>query len=284
MLRKMAIGLISLSFFTSIFATNLTDESIIDFKHQRKSARKAIILSSIFPGAGQFYISKKSITAYIFPIIEIGLWYEYMHYQNKGDDTEDNYKKYADANYSRARQNEVQQNMISEAAAIDGDSSTPHNIYNELHFSLSDKNIQHFYEDIGKYDKYIFGWSDWYLKYAANGIDWKWGSATIDPLWLGNHITDPDDPGFSESDYDRPNCNMRSKYDGMRQDAEDNYDIARNFQYGIIFNHILASLDAVRVTRKYKRDTFASRSYDYGIKTALIDNKITPVLSFTKRF
>ena len=145
MLKKIIISLISLSFLTSIFATNLTDENIISIKHQQKSARKAIILSSIFPGAGQFYISKKSITAYIFPIIEIGLWYEYMHYQNKGDDTEDNYKKYADANYSRARQNEVQQNMISEAAAIDGNSSTPHNIYNELHFSLSDKNIQHFY-------------------------------------------------------------------------------------------------------------------------------------------
>ena len=285
MLKKIIIGLISLTFFTSIFAVNLTDQSIIDVKNQRKSARKAIILSSIFPGAGQYYVNKKSITAYLFPIIEIGLWYEYINYQNKGDDTEDDYKKFADTHYSRAHQQEVQENMISEAAAIDGDASTPHNIYNELHFSLSDQNIQHFYEDIGKYDKYIFGWNDWYQKYAANGIDWVWGSSEIDPVWLGNHITDPDDPNYPQTDnYDRPNCSMRTKYDGMRQDAEDDYDIARNFQYGIIFNHILASLDAVRVTRKYNQDTFAGRTFDYGIKTALIDNKITPVLSFTKRF
>lgn len=277
--------MVSVTFFTSIFASNLTDENIINIKHQKKSARRAIIMSSIFPGAGQFYINKKSITAYIFPIIEIGLWYEYINYQNKGDDIENKYKKYADANYSRAHQNEVQTNMISEAAAIDGDSSTPHNIYNELHFSLSDKNIQHFYEDIGKYDKYIFGWNDWYQKYAANGIDWVWGSAEIDPTWLGNHITDPNDPDYPQNDtYDRPNCAMRMKYDAMRQDAEDKYDISRNFQYGIILNHILSSLDAVRVTRKYNQDALATRSYDYGIKTAFVDNKLTPMFSFTKRF
>jgi|GEM_PF-6426480 len=88
--------------------------------------------------------------------------------------------------------------------------SDPGNLYfDEDHFMLDDDNSQHFYEDIGKYDKYLFGWYDWHNIYATmnNSPD----EANTNPIWNfdnGNWIGN--DPINVSSEY---YINNQSEYD-----------------------------------------------------------------------
>ena len=150
-----------------------------------KSAKKAMLLSSIFPGSGEFYVSKKSITAYIFPVLEVGFWTGYLYYNQKGDDEENKYKKYADEYYDRDKQFHTQRLLIDVHEGTD-------DVYDDGHqdewgngglFRLDKQNTQHFYEDIAKYDKYVFGWQDWY---AHNVLENNDGSISSNWVWETN--------------------------------------------------------------------------------------------------
>ena len=70
----------------------------------------------------------------------------YVNQFSKGDVTKQ--YKTVDNNYSRDRQHRVEQDLINHPTAA-------HSIYVAGHFRLDDDNTQHFYEDIGKYNKYI---------------------------------------------------------------------------------------------------------------------------------
>ena len=47
------------------------------------------------------------------------------------------------------------------------------------HFRLDDTNTQHFYEDIGKYPRYVFGWTDWFQIYSKNN-----NGEIVSPDWI----------------------------------------------------------------------------------------------------
>lgn len=96
-----------------------------------------------------------------------------------------------------------------------------YDIYDNAYFNLDATNSPSFYNDIGLYNKYIFGWVDWYLTYAEEGVQgtqianpnphpiFAWSSNNNDPgnLWIGNRpLSNP------EGYYDAPNSAMRSQY------------------------------------------------------------------------
>ncbi|MCD4652239.1 MAG: hypothetical protein K8S56_10720 [Candidatus Cloacimonetes bacterium] len=257
------------------------------YKYQRKSALTAMLLSSIFPGSGQFYANPHSITAYVFPVVEIALWAGYIIYQGKGTDKEDEYMKYATdetvtvGNSTGPRYSRLYQEMVESDLTM----QYPNDIYDESHFRLDDNNTQHFYEDIGKYDKYIFGWCDWYDIYAAHGIDWAWffdDPDDTDPKsWIGNY---PTKPGEDTTEYDAPYSAMRSEYNDMRREAEDLYQTADMLTFGLVFNHIISSLDALRVTRQYNSEYISQAPYKMRVKTAMVNKNITPVLTLSYKF
>ena len=241
------------------------DNNIIQINYEKKSLAKAMLLSSLFPGAGQFYANKRSITTYIFPLIEIGLIAGYFINYNDGLDKEAAYEDYADDNYKRSQQYEVQELVID----LHND-----DIYTDAHFRLDgidaengiiwENNTQHFYEDIGKYDKYIFGWDDWYSNYQADTLG----------VYLQGWINQSN----IESD-------LREEYIVLRQNAEESYDKAEMFSFGIVANHILAAIDAVRLTKKYNRG-YLSNTAKLEIKFApvFVNNNFSPALMVTKRF
>jgi len=238
-------------------------------RQERKSASRAILFSTIFPGSGHFYVNKRSFGTYIFPLIEIGLWVGYFHFDKKGSDIEKDYMRFADANYRREYQHEVEDELISHTASSI--------IYNDSHFRLDQTNTQHFYEDIGKYNKYIFGWEDWYEKYAANGIQWSFNDEGI---WLGNYPTD----GTVQDEHDSPYSTNRAKYIQMRRDAQENFDNRVLATFGLAFNRIVSTLDVVRVTTKYNRELRYSSNYDVQFKPVYVNNMVTPSLNFQYRF
>ena len=109
-------------------------------------------------------------------------------------------KKFAKEHYDINRQREVQNILIN---ILDNDM-----IYNEGYFTLDTMYTDKFYEEIAIFDQYIFGWDDWYEKYAEYGIRWAWSSDSVDVnhIWFGNYPTHPDlrdsinfDPPYSQN-------------------------------------------------------------------------------------
>jgi len=256
-----------------VFLPDEDDEWLDDYsvRTERKSATTAIILSSIFPGSGHFYVNKRSLGTYIFPILEVALWAGFFYYDNKGDQVERDYHVFADKHYDRERQYTAQNDLINHS------SSSP--IYNDLHFRLDEENTQHFYEDIGKYNKYIFGWEDWYDIYFTDGVQWVFDN---DGIWLGN-IPSTEDPD-SYPGYDEPYSEQRQKYIGMRRDAQHYYDNRDLITFGLAFNRIISALDVIRVTTVYNRELRYSSNFNFQLRPALVNNKFTPTMNMTLKF
>ncbi|MDO9577134.1 MAG: hypothetical protein Q7J16_04550 [Candidatus Cloacimonadales bacterium] len=287
MFKKIILIVLMLNLIVVIFAQEKTG-----ITYDQKSVKKAMLLSSLFPGAGQFYADKSSFTTYIFPVLEVGLWIGYIHYYNKGLQTEKDYQNYADEYYNRAYQ-EYAQNTIIE----DDDPEHFDNGFYDSHFRLDDTNTQHFYEDIGKYPKYIFGWIDWFNIYAIDDIgnyttpNWHWvedslgvskvygltGPANSDSLYyndMTSSLYDAKDGMYS---------GYRQIYIDMRQSAEGYYDKGRFYSFGIIANHILAALDAVRLTKHYNRQ-YAENHLQFKVGPILVNNQLSAAFFVSKRF
>ncbi len=275
------------------------ENDIIQINYEKKSPAKAMMLSSLFPGAGQFYANRRSITTYIFPIIEIGLIAGYFINYNDGLDKETDYQDFADIHYNRDQQFFAQNDLIE-------DPMNNSNFYAD-HFRLDgiekldddswyiwENNTQHFYEDIGKYNKYIFGWDDWFDIYATDEAgntvspEWLWEETTEGKnMWIGNDATNPNSE-YYDSNYSDPYTiysGFRADYIQMRRDAEDSYDKAEYFSFGLVANHILAAIDAVRLTRIHNREYLSNTSkVEINFAPIFVNNSFSPALIITKRF
>jgi hypothetical protein len=264
------------------------DNDIIQINYEKKSLAKAMLFSSLFPGAGQFYANRRSLTTYIFPLIEIGLIAGYFINYNEGLDKEAAYEDFADPLYNRANQHLAENDIINDPL-----NNTPH--YDE-HFRLDDDDTQHFYEDIGKYDKYLFGWIDWFDIYAR-GVNeeftsptWFWDGEGSEMRIVGVDTLNSDSEYYigNEEAYDLKNgiySGYRAEYIEMRKDAERSYDKAEIFSFGLVANHILAAIDAVRLTKIHNRE-YLSNTSKLEIKFApiFVNNSFSPALMVTKRF
>jgi len=271
---------------SSISIAQELENDIIKVNYEQKSLKKAMLLSSLFPGAGQFYANPRSITTYIFPILEIGLIAGYIVNYNDGLDAEAGYEDFADGHYNRDHQHYAEDDLIN-------DPNNNSSFYDD-HFRLDDENTQHFYEDIGKYQKYIFGWDDWFDIYATNEAgntvspDWLWEETTSGKnLWIGNNVTNPESE-FLDSNYDDPYTiysGFRAEYIQMRKDTEKMYDKAELFSFGIVANHIIAALDAVRLTRIHNREYLSNTSkLEVKFAPVFVNNTFSPAIMVTKRF
>ena len=246
----------------------------VGYRGERKSATTAIILSSIFPGSGHFYANRRTVGTYIFPVLEIAMWAGFIHFNNKGQDIERDYMAFADQHYDRIRQTSVQTNLINNENSSD--------IYNDIHFRLDATNTQHFYEDIGKYNKYIFGWEDWYDIYFEHGVQWEFDG---EGLWVGNYPTHPDPPGgLNPNNWYAPYSDLRADYISMRREAQQNFDRRTLMTFGLVFNRIVSAIDAVRATTRYNRELRYAANFDFRLQPTFVNNQFTPTARLAYRF
>ena len=288
MQKKIILSALLLSVLFSLTAQEIRND-IIDVKYSKKSARRAMILSSLFPGAGQYYVDKSNLATYIFPVIEIGLWAGYLYYNSEGKNAESDYEDFADLHYNRDYQNSAQLDLIE-------DPENNSSFYDD-HFRLDGTNTQHFYEDIGKYNKYVYGWEDWYDIYATAGNgsftspNWIWNE-TASGAYLMEGLNSPNNPDSeyyvgNESAYDSENglySVYRQEYIVMRKDAETIYDNGRYFSFAIVANHIASALHAVRITRKYNRAYISTSSIEFKLVPMVVNNNLSPALLVHTRF
>lgn len=245
----------------------------VKINYDQKSAKTAILLSALFPGAGQFYVSNKSVLAYVFPVIEGFLWYSYFSNYAEGDDVTKKYEAYANHYYSRDRQHFVENDMMN---------GFPGTIYNDSHFRLDDANTQHFYEDIAKYDKYVFGWEDWYATFVSpsGNINWIMSEAqdSLDIRWLGNETEDHTYYAAGEG------SPLRADYIRQRKKAEDYYTKADNMSFLLVMNHLVSTIDAARYVKKYNRTYHKTASITPKIETTYFNHQLTPMFNIYYKF
>lgn len=305
-MKKTIITLILMSLLLGLVAEEIKND-IITVNYQEKSASRAMLMSSLFPGAGQFYANPRSITAYIFPVLEIGLWVGYFSYFSKGEDLEHDYEKWATdeliegpdgtmvPRYDRSRYNNCVDDFLD---AVNFNAAVLNNGY-ENHFRLDENNSQHFYEDIAKYDKYVLGWLDWYDIYMSDSSGnflnfnladptWNFDQNSLEQnVWEGNNVQNTDSPYYDADLYPDGSgwySGMRADYIDMRADAEAEYDKARLFSYGVLFNHIFAAVDAVRLVKGHNLGAVSQNPVSLKLVPMVTNNQLTPTLQLRVAF
>ncbi len=284
---------------------------IVTVLYEKKDARKAMLFSMLVPGAGQYYADKSAITTYVFPIIEVALISGIIYFNYRGNSKTDDYEKYATGEtvtlniggyeyvgkrYDRAFQTTVQNYLIGVHT---------NDIYDSEFFRLDSSNNQHFYEDIGKYNKYIYGWADWYHTFASDAtgnfvldqpeyyaaLIWSDGQAH-EIRWVSNYRISDMDPStgmpFLNSQPISPDSPlaspMRKKYVKMRQDAETEYTVARTLGFMMAINHIASGIDAIRVTQRANRYFLSDSGFKINYYADLRYEHFTPTVALSYRF
>ncbi len=314
-----------------IFQDNNNDttanDDLIRINFEPKNAQRAMLYSALLPGAGQFYAKPSAFTAYLFPVLELGLIGGIIWFNKQGNDKTEAFEYFANGEvidhtftytvngqdyaydyhgtrYRREYQTAVQNVLMNiNPGSLD--------IYDGTFFRLDEEDSQHFFEDIGKYNKYVFGWADWYHNFATNPTSGD-GSFYLDQIpgnatWLFNpNNTDPQlvyynrwiknysieyylnnsfnlDPGSAVApDVASP---WREQYVQMRKDANQQYSYARYFTMGLAANHIAAAIDAFALAKRVNRLVLTRSNFEFQYYTGLSSNNhLTPSLGFNYRF
>ena len=221
---------------------------------------KALMLSAIMPGAGQYYAGN-NFRAAVFFAIEIAAWTGVVYYYNQGQDKDKEFKTYADDYYTEQIYRDVEYNLAlnsewgdkgaysgTEAEWIEEewdekihflpDQGFTHEMPTSEDRSANQSHDQQYYEMIGKYiHQFGFGWADFY-----------------------------DGEGLVEDDPATP------FYDGRRQLSETymsmRYDSNKMLNYSsyaiqiAMLNHVAAALEASFSVRAMKRNARAQVGFN----------------------
>lgn len=296
-----------------IFEPEEDDEEysdIIQVNFAKKDARLAMLMSALVPGAGQFYADRSAFITYVFPVLELAAIGGALYFDKIGDEKTEDFEFYAtgetieqtfnytvngiDYSYTytgpryRREFQDLVQTVLSEVDAMD--------IYDGSYFRLDENNTQHFYEDIGKYNKYIFGWSDWYHTFATDprtglfilndpdfedvwifdaGV-WK-KNRTVEDVMNGefnNHI-------YPSSDAASP---LRAEYIEMRKEANQQYEYSRYCLFGLALNHLTSAIHAAVLTNQVNRTAITQNKFKFHYYTGMRNNKLTPSVGLSYNF
>jgi hypothetical protein len=195
------------------------------------------LLSLLVPGAGELYAGNY-LLAGLFAALEGAGWYFSIDASRKGDSVTEQFERYADQNWSVVKYaewlNENARNYPGGENAvhieINPDESLPpwkRVNWTQLHVTegaipqfshkLPSHGDQQYYEMIGKYNQYSYGWND-----------------------------------KTEGDYWNASSNFLY-YSGLRGDANRYYDVSRMFVNLIIVNHFLSAIDAAWAAARFNK-------------------------------
>ncbi len=221
-------------------------------QHQRnmhsKSPKAAFFLSAAIPGAGQVY-AKSYWKAAAFVAIEAASWTFYAMKNQEGKDIRQEFRSYANTHWSE----EHYWRWIAHHSGIaySDDNIEALRDWEHKHFShgLHRNKDQQYYEMIGKYHQFNYGWDDFRDDYDIETTHQK--------------MTDD----FVVSD-------NRYYYESRRDAANKAFRLATTGTTVAMLNHILSAIDAVWSTHKYNQKVQLSvrltpMYYNYRTETAL---------------
>lgn len=208
-----------------------------------KSPGKGFLYSLSIPGAGQLYTGSRT-KAFMFMGVEALAWTGYYIYHRKGVNQEDDNRSYADRYWDPERY----ANWLIEEHGITSD--TMESLRDEATFThhLPETKTQQYYEMIGKYDQFNYGWVD---------TDYRTKDST---------------------------STFRGKYLIDRDKANKNFDRAKLGAIVAIANHLLSAFDAALSARRYNRQQDSFSEFSLKARLARYEGQQIPKLVFTYKF
>jgi len=184
----------------------------------KKKSGWPVLFSLILPGAGEASMGYKR--GYVMMAADIFAWTQVSRYHSDGGDLKDEYIAYADDHYSDELLLEAYKDVSSDLDRVDEGDTYFGTIIGEFNFNTLDDlhnlplyvtkedDFREYYENLGKWDQFIFGWDDY--------------SRASDP-------TNPDapagyDPTLTRADLQHPWVSKnRETYRLMRDASNDAY-------------------------------------------------------------
>ncbi len=114
-----------------------------------KSPKTAFFLSLLVPGLGELYAGAK-MRAVGFMGAEALTWTAYVSWRSKGNDIKEEFRAYADRHWQEARYSTWR----------DWNQIQPEPYYETHALPSKTEDTQQYYELIGKYHQFVYGWDD----------------------------------------------------------------------------------------------------------------------------
>ncbi|MDD4856686.1 MAG: hypothetical protein PHD74_01120 [Candidatus Krumholzibacteria bacterium] len=135
----------------------------------RRKTAMAMVASAILPGMGELYCYTASRDRWTlarvptFLALDAYMWYGYFHNHGIGKDYKQDYEDYADAHWSLAKF--LRDHPCCNAGV--GDTCDSWEYFNEncqganyFYYTSRELDSEEYYENIGKYNAFTFGWDD----------------------------------------------------------------------------------------------------------------------------
>jgi hypothetical protein len=242
----------------------------LNFSDGKLNPGKALLLSAIIPGAGQFY-AKSPIFGGLFLALEIGAWAGVASYHSKGMKLDKDFHTWADQYWTYGSAGNYPQfttylGYEYWVATTYGTNSNPSTYFKgsdpakddivewmEKAWTTKQQHLppgfthdlnqnsekdQQYYEMIGKYDQFWAGWPG--VPPTGGNYD-AFGNPVIPngsnaQHWLWQPYTNPDGPWIHNS--------YRDHYQDLRKQSNDALDMSKNFTMAVMGNHVLSALHA----------------------------------------
>jgi hypothetical protein len=221
------IKIILIIMFFTIFVYGQIQKKIEVVK-KPKSPKKALMMSAVLPGVGQFY-SKSKLSGIVYGTLEIAGITSAILLKNNGEDKVNEYEDYADINWAllnfmegydgEPRSHDMIVVLDGKRYSVSGEWGTLYDDFNNGYNSISVEKDYHFYENIGKYEQFQTGWIDY------------GDSLGYETLYRSSPLQD--------------------KYSDMRFDANQLLKGATYAVSAVMFNHVISAIDAAIRTKKY---------------------------------
>lgn len=233
------------------FDTELDPREVEKYKNP-KSTFRAFLYSLVIPGAGQLYTGSKT-KAVMFFGFEALTWAGYVTFQGRGDDKTAEFEAFADIHWGEIRYSQF---LFDNWGVYDDDSVLDNNDNLLFTHHLPDTKTQQYYEMIGKYNQFVFGWDD---------VD---STIPRHPDYLGQ--------AYSAN---------RQKYEDMRGDANKMYGRATASIVAMMANHLISGIEAALAAKSHnKRVMTYTERVKFKAYAARRDNQYFPMLTMTYRF
>ena len=137
---------------------------------RRKRTIISMLCSAVLPGLGQLYLYRETrdpwllARAPVFLAAEGYLWYGYDHNHNKGKDIKRDYMDYADEHWSLDRfleQHPCCMDLPGECVTWEDFNEICQGEFHYFLYTPKELDEEEYYENIGKYDAFVYGWDDW---------------------------------------------------------------------------------------------------------------------------
>ncbi|TDI84938.1 MAG: hypothetical protein E2O78_05435 [Caldithrix sp.] len=234
-----------------------TGEEQVSFSSSgEKSVAKAVLFSAAIPGTGQLY-NGSAWKGAAFLVLEAVAIFAQFHYDSEGGKLENRFEALADGQWNE----DAYWDWIAEISDRDRNDDSALREYEKATFShfLPEKKNQQYYENIGKYNQFVFGWQDF-----------------RDDILVGQSFTLTD---YKDGSYQGEKLETisptRNDYTEIRKDSNDNFKRASTFTTITVFNHVLSALDAGITANRNNQKIRAT----VGMRGLLYRNEVVPALA-----